>query len=112
MDEPAAVMAVPGDVDFGGSGAFGATNFGSTSFGSTLVVIAAGVEGLAAPLPAALLTRTSPVFAAAGRVGTCEPLETGGRTAAGAGGGAEPIRSPGKRMPQKPTAASVNSNST
>ena len=92
MDEPAAVMGVPGDVDFGGTGAFGATDFGATSFGATLAVTA-GTEGLAAPLPGAFLAGNSPIFAAAGRTGagTCEPLEAGGRAVTGAGWAAEPM---------------------
>ncbi len=68
-------------------GAGGATSLGSRIFASKSFLTGAGIAGL-----------VSEIFGVA--------------IAAGAGGGAVTTRSPGKRMPQKPTTGSVNSSST
>ncbi len=112
IEEPPVVVGATGDVGRDATGASGATNFGATTFASTLVLTGAGAAGFAAPLLGALFAEGSPILGAAARAATCEPFEAAGRTAAGVGWGAEPIRSLGKRIPQKPTAGSVNSNST
>src|SRR5215469_13333181 len=77
----------------------------------------AGADGFASLMLAAdtLPAVGCSVLGAAGRAGTgadAPSAAAGARVSAGAACGTGPIRSPGKRMPQNPTAGSVNSNST
>src|SRR5712664_4889276 len=74
-------------------GAAGMTIFASAGFGSASLTTETGTAGFAAMTPGV-------TFAA------------GASTLGATGCGPEPIRSPGKRMPQKPTTDSVNSSST
>src|SRR5712692_5016743 len=85
--------AFTGTSGFARAGATGAAGVAGT------VVIAAGIAGLVSGILG--------VTIAAGALA----LGGSGCGAAGAGGGAE-TRSPGKRIPQKPTTGSVNSSST
>ena len=79
---------------------------GATGFEGT----GAGDEGFTATVLELPFAAGCSTFCASGRAGATEPFPAAGVSGAACGPG--PIRSLGKRMPQKPTAGSVNSNST
>src|SRR5260370_1054945 len=96
-------------------GAGGITGFAWASFGSAFFKTEAGIAGFAVTTPGAAFATGASTLGATGRGIAGEPLADDEVTASGAGApccGTEPMRSPGKRMPQKPTTGSVNSSST
>src|SRR5882762_1307559 len=108
-----------GAFDFGAAGisvkeAGGAIDLDSESFGSAFLAMTAEAAGLEAnvlgtPFAGGGTTTGATGRSATGAAVTGEPSAGGELTG---DCGADPMRSPGKRMPQKPTTDSVNSSST
>src|SRR6267143_1873189 len=108
-----------GAFDFGAAGisvkeAGGAIDLDSESFGSAFLAMPAEAAGLEAnvlgtPFAGGGTTTGATGRSATGAAVTGEPSAGGELTG---DCGADPMRSPGKRMPQKPTTDSVNSSST
>jgi len=96
------------------NGAAGVTDLISESFGSGSLATTAGACGFFSTVLGALVAADLPTEGTTGRGSIGAELGAAGLPgdAGGAAGGVEIIRSPGKRIPQKPTAGSVNSNST
>ncbi|PYU37847.1 MAG: hypothetical protein DMG53_27570 [Acidobacteria bacterium] len=112
------IMGATGVVTFGAgsiwpTGAVGITDFASKNFGSRSFSRETGTAGVAAATLGVTFAAGAATLSATGCGIAGESLAEDEPDGAGAPGcGAELIRSPGKRMPQKPTTDSVNSSST